>query len=142
MPVFTLKPSFNEDTMQFRYLLLLMASITLPLAGCSSGDMETYPVRGTVKYQDGSPLTGGEIVFSQPGKARADGVIKEDGTFELGTYAKGDGAPPGKYEVSISTYGSGGSLHQKYADARTSGLSYTVTEGDNHFDIKVDKGPK
>lgn len=82
-----------------------------------------------------------------------------DGRFELKTYITGDGAPAGEYEVIVIAPSRSGpapvsredpnaldeeaqatsgnrisqSLRQKYADAKTSGITVTVKPGENEL---------
>lgn len=120
-------------------------------SGCSdSGKLKTYPVAGTVKYADGSPLTRGTVHFERE-KISARGAIQSDGRFVLGTYADADGAHEGSYKISFSgameppasTEGTGGGkdlLDPKFLSTETSGLERTVKAGSNQIDdIVVDK---
>jgi len=76
------------------------------IAGCNSRDPnlpEVARVRGVVMFK-GEPLPEGEIHFhpedtqSNPGS----GMIQKDGTFELSTYERHDGATVGKHKVTIN----------------------------------------
>ncbi len=85
------------------------------------------------------------------------------GNFDLKTYRDGDGAPPGKYRVSViapgTSMGSGGkdrpageaavapgsavnippNIAKKYGNADTSGIEVTVQQGENNlppFELK------
>lgn len=75
------------------------------LAGCSpSGQVKTYPVKGTVKFE-GKPMVGGGSISlipltEQPGKTAA-GIIQADGTYVLETYKPGDGSMAGEFRVAI-----------------------------------------
>lgn len=85
------------------WALIVVLSATI---GCSpSGQVKVYPVKGKVTFA-GKPLIGGGSIAlipqtSQEGKA-AGGEIKEDGTYELTTYALGDGSMPGNFRVVIN----------------------------------------
>ena len=85
-------------------------------------------------------------VFLHPADGNGDvtvphprGVVKADGTFVLGTYEKGDGAPPGEYTVTVQWLqrrnGAEGMpsnvLPEKYANPKTSGLTVKITAGKN-----------
>jgi hypothetical protein len=120
----------------------LVWSLTL---GCSEPDrVSVYPVRGKVLYQ-GRPAAGAQIVFHATASVASPTVpipratVQVDGTFELTTYQSGDGAPEGRYDVSIvwrGTVDSSGDpesgpdqvdrLGGRYADPDTSGLSAEV----------------
>jgi len=123
-------------------------------AGCGSGDrVATYPVTGEVVFPDGSPLRGGSILFNsqQHAKLTARGQIQTDGTFELRTYAPGDGAVAGPHQVAIlpprqqsdsDEVGFQSPIDTDFANPRRSGIVCQVkTEGPNHFRIEV-KPPK
>ncbi len=76
------------------------------VAGCSDGSPATIPVRGRVLYQ-GKPVDRGLVTLQPTQLAEgvpmrpAMGEIQTDGTFQLSTFAAGDGVQPGEYEVSI-----------------------------------------
>jgi len=80
------------------------------LLGCGSNEpFDFVPVTGKVVYEDGSPLTGGQLQFvslapavgaNYPRPAAAH--LKSDGTFDAVTSHKyGDGLVPGKHKVAI-----------------------------------------
>jgi hypothetical protein len=64
-------------------------------------------VHGQVVLENGQPATelaGGMVTFSSSElKTSSIGEIGPDGTFELTTLKKGDGAIPGTYEVAVSS---------------------------------------
>jgi hypothetical protein len=81
-------------------LLLILVS------ACSSGKRKLYPVRGSVLL-DGKPAEGAAVALhaldaSDPMKEFPQGLVKADGSFALGTYVPGDGAPAGEYKVILS----------------------------------------
>jgi len=140
--------------MKYRSILLSL-SVLLFAIGCSN----KLPLSGTVTFSDdGSPVTRGAIFF-QSDKVLAQGEIKEDGTYTVGTDKKTDGLPRGTYQVSITGTEKltlvpivrpdgmqGGeravetpSVDKKYGDVATSGLSFTVDGKTKKFDIKVDR---
>lgn len=90
------------------YKLYSSAAVTVTIvasfAGCSHR-VATYPVKGTVHFDDGEPVRIGSIEFRCPQTgvcARAK--LNEDGTFSLGTFAADDGAPAGDYKIIIVQY--------------------------------------
>jgi len=78
-------------------------AVLLLCAGC--GGKGTYPVEGKVVYPDGAAaidLAGHTVNFeSAELNVSATGEVQPDGTFKLGTFENEDGAPPGKYRVTI-----------------------------------------
>jgi hypothetical protein len=85
-------------------LLCLGGLVTL--TGCG-GTAKLFPVEGTVTL-DNRPLTSGEVRFWQESagekagqKVEPIGQIGSDGKYTLKT-GKGNGAPSGKYKVTVS----------------------------------------
>lgn len=126
-------------------LALLLAAA----AGC--GTRTTYPVRGKVVFKDGTPLTGGLVVFrpvDEKLQVSARGDIRPDGSFVLGTYLEGDGAVAGKYQAAITPPPrrkirekpvEKGFIHPRFESYDTSGLEFEVTRDKNSFMIEVEK---
>jgi hypothetical protein len=83
-----------------RSLALSIATVFALVAGCA--DKEFTPVRGQVFYND-KPLTNGVVMFQPPFGPPARGTIQPDGTFELTTLGKGNGARPGINQVRVSS---------------------------------------
>jgi hypothetical protein len=131
----------------FRWTAL--AFVLAATAGCGSGN--TSPVRGKVVFKDGTPLTGGLVVFrpvDQKVQVTARGDIHPDGTFVLGTYQEADGAIPGKYQAAITPPPrrkvrekavEGPIIHPRFENYDTSGLEFEVKRGKNDFKIEVEK---
>ncbi len=128
-------------------LLMVMA-----VAGCSSGDAKLVPVTGKVTYK-GQPVAGAGVTFVHAdGKSSPVGVTDAGGVFTLGS-STGQGAVVGDYQVAIVKKATregapanpkpedmikmmkGGKtlaepkdeIPVKYADAKKSGLTATVT---------------
>lgn len=136
--------------------------------GCKRNSRLTVaPVHGQVTYK-GQGVPNATVIFIPSGEtaellkrmrpfAYADG----QGIFDLKTYVRGDGAPPGTYRVSIIA-GSGVAspgkdaraepaaspaspnrvpplISQKYENEATSGIEVTVQNGENNlppFELK------
>ena len=123
------------------------ALILTAVAGC--GSASTYPVRGKVRFKDGTPLAGGQVLFrpingKPPMSARSD--IQPDGSFALGTYEVGDGAMAGKYQAAINPplppklsakRTQKPILDPRFGKYETSGLEFEVKPGTNNFTIAV-----
>jgi hypothetical protein len=129
----------------------LIVLTALTAAGC--GGRKLYPVQGEVVFQDGSPLTGGMVIFEpvdKEVKTGARGEIQADGHFRLGTEQDGDGALEGRYKVLVRPARAGkidernpppAAVHPRYQGIDTTPLEFTVTrdKDKNHFTIEVDK---
>ncbi|MBN1851130.1 MAG: hypothetical protein JW829_00340 [Pirellulales bacterium] len=120
------------------------------IAGCSQTDgdrMKVYPVHGTVTV-DGRPAEGVEIVFfgatedlKGKGTVAPYGTTDENGVYHLRSYDPGDGAPAGKFKVSIiwpeptppgaaeETMQRIDRFKSRYANPEKSGLTAEVPEG-------------
>ena len=138
--------------MKYRSFSLLI--IVLLATGCSG----KVPLGGTVTFSDdGSPLTQG-VVYFQSETLVAQGAIKPDGTYRVGTDKLTDGLPYGTYGVFIGGAelselvphpggADGQGMRQiitpliapKYADIHTSGLSFVVDGKTRSWDIQVDR---
>jgi hypothetical protein len=130
---------------------LALPLIVLSMAGCSGRKL--FPVEGKVVFPDGKVLNGGTVTFGPTDKDAVLGPraeIKLDGTFQMGTFKEGDGAPPGHYRVLIAPLEGVDpqerprpeGFDSRFASFETSGLEYTVKPGKNgFFTITVDKRP-
>jgi len=132
-----------------RVIAILCLFLVVSAVGCGK-----CKVRGTVKFADGTPLTGGVVNFTDDVKL-FKGEVKKDGTFEMKTVKPGDGIDPGTYKVYLtetlnlvvsdkksktsSLDGEGSAemdvigkseltVDPKYSDASTSGLTVTVSK--------------
>ena len=118
----------------------------------------TYPVSGKVVFEDGKPLTTGglvllESVVTEGLPVNARGTINADGTFELTTFEDGDGAVAGKHQMLVRARRDNDDLLKRGIAPRpiidpplegfdTSGLEYTVEEGNNEFEVVVQRPVK
>ncbi|AMV18624.1 hypothetical protein VT03_12075 [Planctomyces sp. SH-PL14] len=133
------------------------------LAGCggNSNRPKTAEVKGVVTFE-GKPLPSGSLLFVPTGGGpSAQGNIRDDGSYELGTFTDDDGAVLGSFKVMITAYsqptggvglpedaanGNAASIAlipEIYGDLENSGLTATVTESPNtiNFDL-VKQTPK
>ena len=70
--------------------------------GCGSSETLTYPVSGIVTL-DGLPMEGAAVMLKPiAGGSNGYGVTGTDGSFEITTYRKGDGALPGEHRVVVT----------------------------------------
>jgi hypothetical protein len=115
------------------------------------------PVRGKVHFADGTPLDQGKVVLSAVSGTHgaSSDPLGKDGTFTLGSFAPGDGVPPGMYNVAIvgavqppaseaEMLGPPKYLiHERFVDPSKPVLTFEVkTSGDNFLDITVEKPAK
>jgi hypothetical protein len=131
------------------WILLAGAIAILTLAGCGA---KTNQVTGKIIYPDGTSMPGGgQVMFistDPSAKTSSRGMIKDDGSYTMGTFAETDGVLAGTYKIAVvptppKNIGNPPPgwppLQKKYMDANTSGLEYTVTRGRNKHDITVEK---
>ena len=140
---------YSDRTKSFTLVLFFAAILAIPLMiGC--GGKGTYPVTGTVIMKEtGQPakeLKDYLITFQSVDKpVGANGKVKEDGTFEMGTYTDSDGAILGKHKVAISPPVQidpdrppiRSILEPRFQDFEKSGLEATVTSGRNTVQFTV-----
>jgi hypothetical protein len=85
------------------YIAFLLANAAV-ICGCSRR-VTTYPVSGTVRFDDHQPVRIGIIEFRCPETGSAARAKLDDtGSFKLGTFAAADGAPAGSYRVVVVQY--------------------------------------
>lgn len=120
-------------------------SLAILVIGCGPGvnpdAPETAPVQGTVMYQ-GKPLAEGVVRFNPQGTEGnpGSGMIQPDGTFQLSTYSRHDGAVLGKHKVTIeiplkmdgSTPDPPIQLPKAYGDIENTPLEVTVEGGETN----------
>jgi hypothetical protein len=132
----------NQGRRPWRQLLhaLFVCGLVLLSNGCG-GRKQVFPVRGKVFFR-GKPAANA-IVFLHPvdnpdsDTRRPHGVVGADGSFEISTYSRNDGAAPGRYLVTVvwkkaSKIGDSQEenlLPLKYMSPETSELSVVVNEG-------------
>jgi len=120
------------------------------LAGCGP-TVRMHPVKGTVRFAGGEPLSKGKVVVDSPdGKRSSWGALRADGSFVMGTLTSSDGLPAGTYQVyfhdvmteppvdeSSAPGGMAGSkptvafvpkplVHAKFLKKETAGISFEV----------------
>lgn len=89
---------------------VVLGLVVIPVvSGCGKAKEKwdtAYPTKGVVKFR-GNPVADAEIAFfpqgeSVPATIRPRARTKEDGSFEVWTYQPGDGAPEGKYKITVT----------------------------------------
>jgi hypothetical protein len=84
----------------------LLGGLMLSLTACSRSDHKpVYPVTGTVLCK-AKPAEGAQVVFvpldnAEPKMPRPGAQVRKNGSFRLSTYRSYDGAPAGRYAVTI-----------------------------------------
>ena len=139
--------------------LALTLAVGAGLVGCG-GEPGLVTVTGKVTYK-GQPVAKGQIYFTpEKGSARAaESPLDASGTYRLGTFDVGDGAYPGRYQVSIVSRGEDKEkpagkkakavmdedmqgtgeplIPKKYFSPETSRLNADVPEGGGAFDFDL-----
>jgi hypothetical protein len=112
------------------------------LVGCSKSDrLVTTPVEGKVLSQDGKPLERATVIFHSTDSSakfpKPRGTTDAQGLFQLSTYDTADGAPVGKYKVTIEQWYRD-TPDQAPTNHLPPGLSSVSTSG---FEVELTKGP-
>jgi hypothetical protein len=146
---------------------VVLGVVTAMCAGCTGGASgpALTPAKGKVTYK-GQPVAGATVNFVLSKGDVASGVSDASGNFSLSTRGR-PGAIPGDYQVSVvkSAAPSGGGptsgpkpedmfktvakkgdagsaakseLPEKFANAKSSGLSFTVSTDASKNDFKID----
>src|SRR5262249_54027885 len=93
-------------------LLVLLSLGALLLPACSKSSRQpVHPVRGQILVE-GKPAAQAIVTFhpvgGDTGTLRPSAQTDADGYFSLTTYENGDGAPEGKYSVTVTWFRSSG----------------------------------
>jgi hypothetical protein len=134
-------------------VLAACALLALLLSSCGKGRKALYPVTGRVLDGDNQPATGALVIFhpvgaddQDPNKPRA--YVDDQGSYTLTTYEKDDGAPAGKYVVTVEwrpkkqqPFGPAPEdrLRGRYSNPKTSKLRAEVKEGPTQLEPFVVK---
>jgi hypothetical protein len=130
-------------------LILLAAGTAAVSASCRRADREqVYPATGRVFYK-GKPAEWARVTLvffgeRDPKKPKPGGQAGNNGEFRLSTYASYDGAPAGRYAVTIvypspirkeNGENAGPDLLQgRYSDPKTTPLTVEIKEGTNDLE--------
>jgi hypothetical protein len=121
---------------------VLLAVLLLTVAGCGDGRPARVTVSGRVLI-DGEPLTQGIVQFVPDGARPSASKIDAEGRFKLTCYDGGDGIVPGTHRVMIAAKEMLGESKvkwlapPKYADFRSSELSFEITEPIDDLTIEL-----
>lgn len=114
------------------------------LIGCGGDDWQavTYPARGTILINGQAPV--GAVVELRAAAESPDvrnsrpwAIVQADGSYELSTYERGDGAPAGDYKLTVrwppdvNQPSMADRLAGAYANAKKSPWTVTVRAADN-----------
>jgi hypothetical protein len=148
------------------WLVVAVAGLVVA-GGCGSGGYSgpTGTVRGTVTLNGESVPAGTGVVFLADDGFTASGQVGADGSYELSIADSGNQIPAATYKVMVSGAAAGGvsaddadydammeasasgdaqpetpaqsTIPSKYNSTSTSGLSFTVSEGENTINIEL-----
>lgn len=132
-----------------------IVGLLFAVGGCGRSRPRNVLVAGSITL-DGKPVAGCNIAFHPADGGRpAVGMSDWLGRYELSTQKKGDGAPPGRYQISVNLFrsvrpdrdksptGTNRTTHitespppaefvwvvpKRYSDPATSGLSIEIPE--------------
>jgi len=127
----------------------LLVGLAVGLASCGQGDRKAvYPVSGKVFFK-GKPAEGAQVTLvplddNDAKMPRPGAQVKRNGSFRLSTYASYDGAPAGRYAVTIvyrspETKVDGENagpdlLRGSYGDPKTTPLQVEIKNGTNELE--------
>ncbi|MEO2090876.1 MAG: carboxypeptidase-like regulatory domain-containing protein [Gemmataceae bacterium] len=123
--------------------LFVLGGLAVSLASCGQSEARKPTFAVTGRVLDGSkPLAHATVVFHPLDEADAApkprGKTDETGTFRLTTYDADDGAPVGKYQVTVEQWatvhpeqGPVNRVAAKYANPAVSGFTADVSTGPN-----------
>ncbi len=104
-------------------------------------------VTGTVKYNDGSPVTVGTVVL-QNEKSQGIGDLQPDGSFDLYQFKPGDGLRKGVYKGYITgavmidnDHRTTHLIPEKYGNIDQAGITYDSEKNKGKLDIVIDAAP-
>ena len=150
-----------------KYLCCFIAVAVVAVIGCAKTDKpeglpDLFPCEITIT-QDGKPLAGANVVFFGDQKWAVGGGTAENGVAKIYTHGKFEGAPSGKYKVTVTkTITEGGPteadlnnpsysggygkqydvIDKKFRSAETTTLEIDVAPGKNTKTLDVEKAVK
>jgi prepilin-type N-terminal cleavage/methylation domain-containing protein len=132
--------SMQSSFRSSRTLLAFIATFCIGVSiGCSDPRHKTYPVRGQVVFENGTPVRMGTVECkSTLLKTNATGTIAQDGTFSLTTYKENDGAVAGLHKCVVVQFvptenlpnhkpTTLGVVNKKYSSYSTTDLQFEVS---------------
>jgi hypothetical protein len=140
-------PGRSIDISKYMHQCLVILSIALAAVVCGcSNRVATYPVVGTVRFDDGEPVRIGVVEFrcADTGKT-SRAKLDNTSSFALGTFTNRDGAPAGDYRVIVVQYFDAPPpkhLHthdDAHDDFDTGSLTHAGHNHDREPDARVDR---
>lgn len=139
---------YSATTNRIRIIVPLLVASLAAFGGCKPAE-KLGRIGGTVTFQ-GRPVCNGVVLFSCIDKGvNMTAQLQADGTYEI-IMAKGAGLPLGDYKVCVSPPPEFHPIGQaapppkqypdiplKYRNYGTSGLTVTIADGENTFDIDM-----
>ena len=127
-------------------LLGLALAVVSGLSGCGDRGVKKITVSGTIEYK-GQRLSSGMLQFIGPEGAYSASMIQTDGTFIMTDVVPGE-VKVGVMNTPQGTGSSGGKaptgpktppvvLPEKYQNAETSGVKYTITPETKELHIEI-----
>jgi hypothetical protein len=128
--------------MRFSIVAMVLA---IALAGCSKTNdhLPTFPVSGSL-FVGGQPAAGATIHLNAVGDAELGKLVPHatvdaDGSFRLTTFSTADGAPAGRYALTVKWPGKPKPGHEvgpdrlqgRYADFKLPAREIEITSGAN-----------
>jgi len=136
------------NMMTKKLIACVLLIVGFGLTGCGGH----YRLSGKVTFEDGTPAANGMVMFTTD-SFQAKGEIQPDGSFVVGSEKAGNGIPKGTYQVYVTGIGKqtpGGmmgmslfvpTVHERYGNASTSGLTCTVPAPGNKYDLVLEPHP-
>lgn len=142
----------HEEGFAMNRWCVVLSLVLTAMAGCGGGRPAVYPVTGQVVFADGAPVKLGTVeLLSVEHKLNANGTIRDDGTFVLGTFASDDGACAGEHQAIVTQLividpgvkherDHGAAVDPVFASYASSGLRVTIKpDGPNNITLTVGK---
>lgn len=129
---------------------ILALTVLTCLSGCNKPSVDLYEAKGRVNFTNGAVVKFGQVeIYCDELDLTAYGPIQKDGTFQLGTFEPGDGAPEGRHKavvmqlilpskLGVNPHHHGAHVAAKYADYETSELEIEIKPQSNEIQIVVE----
>lgn len=142
----------EQGLMFTRFAALLTMACMISGCGGAGSEFDLNKVQGKITM-DGKPVVGARVLYTPKGGGRpAFGLTDGSGYYSVQFTSAGEGAEPGEYVVSVTTFRAPeedvdtGKMTETVPETipvvyvRNSQLSATVPGGTYDFDLKSDAG--